>query len=135
MTGDAGWEQKASELTTAFGGTVNRQPTAFTYFLMGLDFAFSDSQEVVIAGKKNASDTRDMLAALNRHFSPNKVVLFKTDEPDQALSQIAGFTDGLQVVQGKATAHVCKGFNCKEPTTDLETMVKKVLENVKLGSA
>ena len=135
MTGDVRWEEKASELTAAFAGTVNRQPTAFTYFLMGLDFAFSDGQEVVIAGKQNAADTKDMLAALNKHFSPNKVVLFKSDEKDQALSEIAGFTDGLQVVQGKATAHVCKGFNCKEPTTDLETLVKKVLENVKLGSA
>jgi uncharacterized protein YyaL (SSP411 family) len=134
MTGDTRWEEYASELTNAFAGAVNRQPTAFTYFLVGLDFAFSDSREVVIAGKKNAPDTEDMLAALNRHFSPNKVVLFKTEEKEQALSEIAGFTDGLQIVQGKATAHVCKGFNCKEPTTDLDTMVKKVLENVKLGS-
>jgi uncharacterized protein YyaL (SSP411 family) len=132
MTGDAKWEQKASELTTAFSGTVNRQPTAFTYFLMGLDFVVSEGHEVVVAGRVDASDTNEMLAVLNRHFSPNKVVLFKSDEHSRKLSEVAGFTDGLQLIQGKATAYLCKGFRCEEPTTDLETMVKKVLENVKV---
>ncbi len=132
MTGVPAWEQKASELTKAFSGTVKKQPTAFTYFLMGLDFAISESREVVVAGSTDALDTKEMLGALNKHFSPNKVILFKSDEHSQKLSEIAGYTDGLQLVQGKATAHVCKGFNCKEPTTDLETMVKKVLENVDL---
>jgi len=131
LTGDALWEQKASELTQAFSGAVKKQPTAFTFFLMGFDFAVGESREVVVAGKTGAADTEEMFAALNKHFAPNTVVLFKSDEHSRKLSSIAGFTDGLQVVQGRATAHVCKGFNCKEPTTDLDAMVKKVLENVK----
>ena len=45
---------------------------------------------------------------------------------------MAGFIDGLQVIEGKTTAHVCKGFSCKEPTSDLEAMVKQVLGNINI---
>ena len=132
MTGDPKWENLASELTHAFAGTVNRQPTAFTYYLMGYDFAISDSREVVVAGKAEDTETRKMIETLNRHFSPNKVVLLKSDQHGSKLSEISGFVDGLQVIEGKTTAHVCKGFSCKEPTTDLESMVKKVLGNINI---
>jgi len=132
MTGDPKWENLASELTHAFAGTVNRQPTAFTYYLMGYDFAISDSREVVVAGKAEDTETRKMIETLNRHFSPNKVVLLKSDQHGSKLSEISGFVDGIQVIEGKTTAHVCKGFSCKEPTTDLESMVKKVLGNINI---
>ena len=131
LTGDSKWEDLANELTEAFSGTVKSQPTAFTYFLMGYDFAVSEGREVVLTGKTEDTGTRKMIETLNQHFSPNKVVLLKSDRNGKKLSEIAGFIDGLQVVEGRTTAHVCKGFSCKEPTSDLETMVKQVLDNVK----
>jgi len=39
LTGDPGWEEKASDLSRAFAGSIKRQPTAFAYFLLGYDFA------------------------------------------------------------------------------------------------
>ena len=44
LTGDPIWENKASELTRAFAGTVRKQPTAFTCFLVGVDFR-TDSRQ------------------------------------------------------------------------------------------
>jgi len=132
MTGDPKWENLANELTDAFSGTVKSQPTAFTYFLMGYDFAMSEGREVVLTGKAGDTGTRKMIETLNRHFSPNKVVLLKSDRHSKKLSEIAGFIDGLQVIEGKTTAHVCKGFSCKEPTSDLEAMVKQVLGNINI---
>ncbi len=38
MTGETGWTARASDLIRAFAGTVGTQPTAYTYFLCGLDF-------------------------------------------------------------------------------------------------
>ncbi len=132
MTGDSKWEDLADELTEAFSGTVKSQPTAFTYFLMGYDFAMSEGREVVLTGKTEDTGTQKMIETLNRHFSPNKVVLLKSDRHGKKLSEIAGFIDALQVIEGKTTAHVCKGFSCKEPTSDLEAMVKQVLDKVNI---
>jgi uncharacterized protein YyaL (SSP411 family) len=43
MTGDPKWENLSDELVGTFSGTVKRQPTAFTYFLMGYDLSLSNT--------------------------------------------------------------------------------------------
>jgi uncharacterized protein YyaL (SSP411 family) len=127
LTGDPKWDTKAHEQMRTFAGTVKSQPTAFTYFLLGVDFAIRPGQEVVISGEPEKSDARKLLAALNLNFTPNKVTLVKSDQNAARLAKFAGYTDGLQLVKGKATAHVCKGFACKEPTSDVQTMVARLL--------
>jgi uncharacterized protein YyaL (SSP411 family) len=127
LTGKASWEEKAQEQVRAFAGTVKAQPEAFTFFLVGLDFALNPGQEVVITGEPEAVDTRELLSALDLNYTPNKVTLVKSDRYADQLANLAGYTDGLQVVQGKATAHVCRGHSCKDSTTDVETMVKQLL--------
>jgi uncharacterized protein YyaL (SSP411 family) len=127
LTGDASWDQKAHEQVRAFSGTIKAQPSAFTFFLVGLDFALNPGQEIVISGDPEAADTKELLKALNLNFTPNKVTLVKSDRYAEQLANLAGYTDGLQVVQGKATAHVCRGHACKDPTTDVETMVKQIM--------
>jgi len=127
LTGDPKWDTKAHEQMRAFAGTVKSQPTAFTYFLLGVDFAIRPGQEVVISGEPDKSDARKLLAALNLNFTPNKVTLVKSDQNAERLAKFAGYTDGLQLVKGQATAHVCKGFACKEPTSDVHTMVERIL--------
>ena len=46
LTGDLHWEERAHRLTRAFAAPVAQQPTAFTYFLIGLDMALRPGQEV-----------------------------------------------------------------------------------------
>jgi hypothetical protein len=36
-------------------------------------------------------------------------------------------TDGLQIIEGQATAHVCRNGSCTDSTTDTQTMVDKIL--------
>jgi uncharacterized protein YyaL (SSP411 family) len=127
LTGNPEWDIKAHEQVRAFAGTVKSQPTAFTYFLLGIDFALRPGREVVIAGDPDKIDARQMLAALNLNFTPNQVALVKSDQNAARLAKFAGYTDGLQLVQGKATAHVCKGFACKEATTDIQAMVAHII--------
>jgi uncharacterized protein YyaL (SSP411 family) len=127
LTGDPFWTEKAHELIRAFAGSLKAQPAVYTFFLIGLDFAINPGQEIVITGEPEAADTQTLLAALNLNFTPNKVTLVKSDKYAEQLANLAGYTDGLQVVQGKATAHVCTGHSCKDPTTDVETMVKQIL--------
>ena len=82
---------------------------------------------MVIAGDPDKVDARQMLAALNLNFAPNQVALVKSDQNAKRLAKFAGYTDGLQLVQGKATAHMCKGFACKETTTDIQALVDHII--------
>ena len=126
FTGNAKYDDYAQSLVRAFSGTVKNHPSVFTFLLMGLDYALNPGDEVVITGEQEASDTLEMLQALNANFTPNRITLVKTGHNAEHLAGIAGFTDGLQVAQGKATAHICRGTSCKESTTDVLKMIRQV---------
>ena len=128
LTGNPEWEETAQALVKAFSGTLQAQPAAFTFFLMGLDFALRPGQEIVIAGERTGTDTQQLLSALNLSFAPNKVALVKSDQNAERLAKFAGFTDGLQVVQGQTTAHMCKNGACKDSTSDMQSVLDCVLE-------
>ena len=127
LTGDPQWENRAQAQIRAFAGTLKSQPQAFTYFLCALDFALCPGQEIIIAGEPRATDTRQLLSALNLNFTPNKVAIVKSDTNAERLAKFAGYTDGLQVIEGQATAHVCRNGSCTDSTSDTQTMVNKIL--------
>jgi len=127
LTGDPRWEERAQALIQSFAGTVKSQPQGFAYFLCGLDFAMRPGQEVIITGEPQAMDTRQLLTALNLNFTPHKVAIFKSDQNAEQLAKFAGYTDGLQVIEGKATAHVCRGGACTDSTTDTQVMLDRLL--------
>ena len=127
LTGDPRWENRAQDQIRAFAGTVKDQPQAFTSFLCALDFAMRPGQEVIITGEPRAADTQNLLAALNLNFSPHKVAIVKSDQNAERLAKFAGFTDGLQVIEGQATAHVCRDGACTDSTSDSRIMLDKIL--------
>ena len=127
LTGDPRWENRAHALIQAFAGTLKSQPQAFTYLLCGLDFALQPGQEVIITGEPQADDTRQLLAALNLNFSPHKVAMVKSAQNAGRLAKFAGYTDGLQVIEDQATAHVCRNGACTDSTTESQVMVDKIL--------
>lgn len=127
LTGDPQWEDRARAQIRAFAGTVKSQPSAFAYFLCALDFALRPGEDVVITGEPQAADTRELLAALNLNFTPNKVAIVKTEQNARQLNQFSGYTDGLEVIKGKATAHVCRNGSCTGSTSDTQTMLAKIL--------
>ena len=127
LTGDPSWEKQAHDLIRSFAGTVQAQPQAFTYFLCALDFALRPGQEVIITGEPQSTDTRQLLAALNLNFTPNQVAIVKSDQNAARLAKFAGYTDGLQVIEGQATAHVCRNGSCTDSTTDTQIMLDRLL--------
>ena len=61
-----------------FFRTLDRQPSAFTFFLCGLDFALRPGQDIVIAGESGSPDAERLVATLNRRFAPNLVAQLKS---------------------------------------------------------
>jgi uncharacterized protein YyaL (SSP411 family) len=131
LTGNPTFEDRAHQMMRAFADMVKRQPTAFTYFLLGLDFALHGGQEVVITGKPDGADTQQLLSALNLTYLPDQVTLLKSDQNARQLAELAGYTDGLQIIEGRATAHVCKGSACQESTSDATDMLTQLLNRSK----
>lgn len=127
LTGDTQWHEKAEEMRKAFAGTVKRIPTGFTFFLVGIDFALNPGQDVVITGEPEAEDTLALLQSMNVHYTPHGLTLVKSEQNADRLEQVSEFTRNLQGVQGRATAHICRGNACREKTTDADTLIAELL--------
>jgi uncharacterized protein len=124
ITGDSSLEQKAIEIGKAFYETVMKFPSAYTQLLSSLDFVFGPSFEVVVVGDVESKDTLEMLKRVRSVFEPNKTVILKPlDKTEPEIVRIAPFTASLSALEGKATAYVCRNYNCDLPTTDPDDLL------------
>jgi len=51
----------------------------------------------------------------------------KSDQNARRLAKFAGYTDGLQVVAGKAVAHICRNGSCIDATGEKQALLDYVL--------
>ncbi|HLG28715.1 MAG TPA: thioredoxin domain-containing protein, partial [Candidatus Brocadiales bacterium] len=125
ITSDSSLEERAAKIGSAFSNNIRQMPSAYTQFLVGLDFALGPSYEVVVVGNSITKDTKEMLSALRSRFLPNKILLLRPTEvegPD--ISRLATFTKDMSTIDGMATAYVCSNYSCKTPTTDIDKMLE-----------
>ena len=129
LTANPEFEEMASKMVHLFASRIKQSPTAYTQFLIALDFIIGPTYEVVIVGNSKEEDTKKMLQALTKHFIPNKVVILRPQEiKSPMIDNLTGYTKNHTSINGKATAYVCANFNCKSPTTDINEML--ILLNV-----
>lgn len=125
ITANPGLEEKAHSIGRLFSNMVNETPLGYPQLLVGVDFGIGPSYEIVIAGNPKTQDTKEMINAIRQHFIPNKIVLLNpTEQASPNIHTIAPFTKHQVCINGKATAYVCQNFACKEPTTDINTMLE-----------
>lgn len=124
MTGKTALEEEAAR-ALASDASVSAYPDAHTFWMVALAFAVGPAQEVVIAGGRDAEDTRRMAEALGRTYAPHAVTLLRApgDGPTP-IAEIAPFTAPQTAQGGRATAYVCEGYACQAPTTDPEEAVR-----------
>ncbi len=132
FTGRAELEERASSISKAFCEQVGQYPSGYTQFMVAVDFGLGPSYEVVVVGKANAKDTREMLRSLRTSFTPNKVVIFlPLDAEGPEFRRIADFVKNHLGVNGQATAYVCRDHACAMPVTDITEMHRRLLSPVR----
>ncbi len=127
LTGEARYEELASQALQAAAGTAARAPQAHTQLLIALDFVVGPAHEVVVAGAPQADDTRAMLNELARSFLPNVVVHLRPPGDQPVLGGLAPFLVSFEPPTEEAMAYVCEQFACKAPTPDVAVMLASVL--------
>lgn len=118
LTGETALEREADNLARWAGEAVNEHPSGYTRFLCALDYATGPAMEVVICGVRDADDTRILIDAINKQYLPSLTILLLDPDFSQTLAAIAPFTLDLEAKGGKATAYLCSGHSCTQPTTN-----------------
>lgn len=80
--------------------------------------------EIVIAGKRDSADTKQLLEEIRRNYLPGSVILLN-DDP--SLSDISPYTADQKMREGKAVAYLCRNYICNLPVKDAAG-IKKILK-------
>jgi uncharacterized protein YyaL (SSP411 family) len=120
LTGQRRWRERADATFRALSVRLRRSGSALPQMLAALDFAQSRQKQIVIAGDRQAADTRALLRLVQERFLPNKIVVLADGGAAQAqLASLIPFVDGKERRDGRATIYVCENYVCRLPTNDL----------------
>jgi len=123
ITANSKLEEGARRIAAAFEGQITRAASAFTMSMCALDFAVGPSFEIVIAGRRGAGDTNQLMRAIEGRYIPRKVVLLRSDADKKKIAELAPYTKDQEPIDGKATAYVCRNYACELPTNDVGRML------------
>lgn len=129
LTGKEEIEARGEDLLRSWMARVNRYPSAYSQFLIALDYALGTRTEVVLAGGKDA--TEELLMPFRSRFLPHALVLLRQPE-DGELDAVSELAAGKERIQGKATAYVCRNRTCMQPVTEASDLTR-ILEDLETG--
>jgi uncharacterized protein len=118
LTGEGRYRDGAEGALRLVADLAPRHPTFFGQWLVALDLALADIDEIAIVGDPGLPATERLLAVIQVGFHPNQVVALAGTP---ALSSIELLRERRQV-DGLPTAFVCHAFACRLPVTDPEAL-------------
>src|SRR5205823_9334605 len=115
--------ERARKTIDAFVTTLSHFPSAMPQMLVALDCSLSKPRQIVIAGNKDAPDTKTLLKEVHRHFLPKTTLLLADGgEGQKYLAERNEAIRAMSMVDGKPAAYMCENFTCKAPVTDSKAL-------------
>lgn len=119
ITANSKYDDYAEILLNTFSQNINLSPHGFSFLLSSLDFYFGNSFEIIIVSDESPLKQRDIFAKLNGEFSPNKVVILKTDSQSLPFDYLENYF----VQCNQTQIYVCKNYQCEFPTNDIDSVI------------
>ncbi|UQZ81710.1 Cellobiose 2-epimerase [Paenibacillus konkukensis] len=125
LTYDAKLSRIADTQLAAFAGAIEHYPSGHAMFLIALDMAYGPSSEIVIAGRRDAMETQQMIEAARSGFRPNALtVLVPAGEEGEETAKLIPLVQDKRAIGGRTTAYVCVDFACQSPTADVDELAE-----------
>ena len=113
LTGDEDLDRRARSILRAVGPALDRQPAAFGRMLAAVDRAASPPIDAVVTGP--AERTLALRRAIAAPYAPDLVLAPLVGGEAHAAWPLF---EGKATLEVAATAYVCRGYACEEPTSD-----------------
>ncbi|HEG43657.1 MAG TPA: thioredoxin domain-containing protein [Phycisphaerales bacterium] len=125
MTMDKRFTDEGVKVLNAFSENLGRYPTSLTEMVAAVQYWIGPRQEIVIAGKRGADDTQEMIRTVRAQYMPNAVVLLHEEgQAGKELEAIVKFVEYQKTVDNKATAYLCENYVCKQPVNRIKEFEK-----------
>ncbi len=114
------WRDMGARILHLFGRHIREVPSGFGNMICALDLYLRGAVEVAILGDRDSEDTVALLNVVNKTWRPNVVLCGGSDPVSDAIPLLKN----RGMIDGRATAYVCRNFVCSEPVTDAEALEK-----------
>jgi uncharacterized protein YyaL (SSP411 family) len=122
---DAGFYERAQKTIEAFAPQISHFASAMPQMLVALDLTLSNPRQIVVAGERDAAETRALVSEVHRHFIPNRILLLADGRDGQKyLEGKLEALRGMKPIGGKPATYVCENFTCKAPVTDPKALAQ-----------
>ena len=114
LTGDSRYADAVARSLALVGRLAGEHATGFAQWLCAADFALEGANEVAIVGDLGDPVAQELVAATFAAYRPRQVVA--AAPPSE--SPVVPLLVDRPVLDGRATAYVCRNFVCELPVTD-----------------
>jgi uncharacterized protein YyaL (SSP411 family) len=121
ILGRADLESTASKLINSFHEMLDRHPAAMPQMLSAADALLANPLQIVIATRNPADDP--LLRIAQAAYQPRRILLL-AGEP--GLAQQVPELRGMDLIDGRSAAYVCRDFTCELPIIDPEALATKL---------
>jgi uncharacterized protein len=115
---------KAEKLFLNFSEELMAHGLNSAFMLQALHLYLGGLKEVAVVGKRNDATTQELLDTLRKGFYPNAVFAFAYEDEIENAGITIPLLKGRKLVNGKATAYVCRQGTCLAPVHSVEELVK-----------
>ena len=112
LLGRPDYSRRAGQALETIAEPMARYPLAFGHALTCADMVVHGVAEIALIGDPNADDFKALERAIGESYVPSVVLAGSAATDDIELLK------DRPMVDGRATAYVCRGYACEAPTTD-----------------
>ncbi len=125
ITGRAEFPVSVDKLFAAFGSRLSTAPMAIPQMLAACELQLNEPRQIIIAGDRDAADTRALLQTVHARFVPSRILLLiDSEETRNALSAGAPAVASMHKLNGRAAAYVCRNFTCQLPVSEAAALAE-----------
>jgi uncharacterized protein YyaL (SSP411 family) len=115
LTNELRYVDIAHEALAQMQPMMSQYPLGFGQWLQALAYALSKPREIAVVGDPEAADTQALLDVVRGGYKPFQVVAVGALD---AQSPSVPLLKDRVLVDGQATAYVCRDFTCQAPTME-----------------
>ncbi|HEX5632068.1 MAG TPA: hypothetical protein VFX50_02535, partial [Gemmatimonadales bacterium] len=109
------WSDLAGRAFAFHARRIGSAPWAMPRMVASMERAAAAPQQLVIAGKPGAEDTRALLATFEARLRPDLDLVVVSEGTRGPLAKLAPFAAALPRRDGHATAYLCVDHACRPP--------------------
>ena len=123
------WGKHGERLLDAFSHELLSAPNLYAQTLIAVDFLLGPSKEIILAEGEDKPKVRQILEVVYGSFIPNKIVIYRPFDDEQAMSiiRICPFVEKQIARENQTTVYVCENYVCKFPASEI-TQIEKLLK-------